>query len=269
MKTYEEETGKKAIWKNSVTEGFKKWVKGEKIYEADKERITFLVSEGTKNKWQEFMKLQNFSTFSKLIRKAIEYYIQVSTKQLSVKTVSDLSHKLKEPLTTIKGYSHLLIESYRDKLDWEVLSKIKDVYDQSLILEKIINEALATDKKEQIDILIVDDDESTNKVLADIFKMKGYSSKTSTSGSEVFGLLNRFSPKVILLDVILPESNGYEICKKIKQQEIFKDIPIYYITAVPSSEVGEQISETGAEGYFLKPFNFSEFEILDTYISNV
>ncbi|MHA2132192.1 MAG: hypothetical protein ACW99L_19645, partial [Promethearchaeota archaeon] len=54
IKTYEEETGKKAIWKNSVTEGFKKRVKGEKIYEADKERITFLVSEGTKNKWQEF-----------------------------------------------------------------------------------------------------------------------------------------------------------------------------------------------------------------------
>ena len=267
MKKYEEETGKNAVWKDSVTEGFKKWLRGEKIYEKNKERITFLVSEGTRNEWQKFMEKQNFSTFSKLIRKAIAYYIETSENQLSVKTISNLSHRLKEPLTTIKGYTHLLIENYRDKLGWEVLSKIKDVYDQSLILEKIINDALDINKMEEIDILIVDDDASTNKVLADIFKMKEYSSKTTTSASEVFEILNRMTPKVILLDIILPESNGYEICKKIKQQIRFKDIPIFYITAVPSNEVEGQIIKTGAEGYFLKPFNFSEFEILYKFLS--
>lgn len=269
MEKYEEETGKNAIWKEIVTEGFKKWLKGDKIYEKNKERITFLVSEGTRIEWQKFMEKQNFSTFSKLIRKAIAQYIETSENQLSVKTISNLSHRLKEPLTTIKGYTHLLIENYRDKLGWEVLSKIKDVYDQSLILERIINEALDINKMEEIDILIVDDDVSTNKVLADIFKMKDYSSKTATSASEVFKILNRVSPKVILLDIILPESNGYEICKKIKQQERFKELPIFYITAVPSSEVEGHILETGAEGYFLKPFNFSEFEILDKYLSKL
>ena len=269
MKKYEEETGKNAVWKDSVTEGFKKWLRGERIYEKNKERITFLVSEGTRNEWQKFMEKQNFSTFSKLIRKAITYYIETSENQLSVQTISNLSHKLKEPLTTIKGYTHLLIENYKDKLGWEVLSKIKDVYDQSLLLENIINGVLDPNKKEDIDILIVDDDASTNKVLADIFKMKDYSCKTATSASEVFEILIRISPKVILLDIILPESNGYEICKKIKQQERFKDIPIYYITAVPSNEVEGKIIETGAAGYFLKPFNFSEFETLDKFISKL
>jgi CheY-like chemotaxis protein len=267
MEKYEKETGKNAIWKDSITEGFKKWLKGDKIYETNKERITFLVSEGTRNEWQKFMEKQNFSTFSKLIREAITHYIETSENQLSVKTISNLSHSLKEPLTTIKGYTHLLIENFRDKLGWEVLSKIKDVYDQSLLLERIINETLNVNNMEEIDILIVDDDISTNKVLSDIFKMKDYSSKTATSASEVFEILNRVSPKVILLDIILPESNGYEICKKIKQQERFKDIPIYYITAVPSNEVEGKIDETGASGYFLKPFNFSEFETLDTYLS--
>jgi len=233
----------------------------------NKERITFLVSEGTRDEWQKFMEKQNFSTFSKLIRKAIAHYIETSENHLSVETISNLSHNLKEPLTTIKGYAHLLIENYKDKLGWEVLSKIKDVYDQSLVLERVINQALDTNKKEEIDILIVDDDVSTNKVLADIFKMKDYSSKTATSASEVFEILSRVSPKVILLDIILPESNGYEICKKIKQQERFKDIPIFYITAIPSNEVEGQIIKTGAEGYFLKPFNFSEFERLYIYIS--
>jgi CheY-like chemotaxis protein len=267
MENYEKETGKNAIWKDSVTEGFKKWLKGDKIYEKNKERITFLVSEGTRIEWQKFMVKQNFSTFSKLIRKAIAHYIETSENQLSTKTISELSHNLKEPLTTIKGYTHLLIESYRDKLEWEVLSKIKDVYDQSLLLERIINETLDTNKMEEIDILIVDDDASTNKVLSDIFKMKEYSSKTATSASEAFEILSRFSPRIILLDIILPESNGYEICKKIKQLERFKDIPIFYITAVPSNEVEGQIVKTGAEGYFLKPFNFSEFERLYLILS--
>ncbi|MHA2034860.1 MAG: response regulator [Promethearchaeota archaeon] len=267
MEKYEKETGKNAIWKDTITEGFKKWLKGDKVYEMNKERITFLVSEGTRNEWQKFMEKQNLSTFSKLIRKAITYYIETSENQLSVKTISNLSHNLKEPLTTIKGYTHLLIENYRDKLGWEVLSKIKDVYDQSLLLERIINEALNVNKMEEIDILIIDDDSSTNKVLSDIFKMKDYKCKTTTSASEVFEILTRVSPKVILLDIILPESNGYEICKKIKEQERFKDIPIYYITAVPISEVEEQVHDTGAEGYFLKPFNFAKFEILDQLLS--
>ena len=238
-------------------------------YEKDKKRITILVSEETRNRWQEFAdsKKEKFSTISKLIRKAVNSYIGVEKKFISDKAISSLSHRLKEPLTTIKGYSHLIIENYKDKLDWDVLSKIKDVYDQSLILEKIIIEALDTSIREKIDILIVDDDTSTNKVLTDILKMKGYSIKTVTSGFELFEILNRVSPKIILLDIILPENNGFEICKKIKQLERFKDILIYYITAIPRNEVEEMMDETGANGYFLKPFNFSEFDLLDDLLS--
>lgn len=267
MEKYEQETGKKAIWNDEVTEGFKKWLKGEKIYEQDKERITLLVSEDIKNEWQDFMKTQRFSTLSKMIRKAVNHYIKDISNQVSVKTIKKLSHNLKEPLTTIKGYTHLLIENYKDKLEWDVLSKIKDVYDQSIILEKAIDDALGISKKEMIDILIVDDDKLTNRVLNDIFKMKGYSTKTATSGSEVFKIIESITPKIILLDIILPEVNGYEICKKIKEQERYKDLIIYFITAVPRTEVESEIKETSANGFFLKPFNFSEFEIIDETLS--
>lgn len=267
MEKYEQETGKKAIWNDEVTEGFKKWLKGEKIYEQDKERITLLVSEDIKNEWQDFMKTQRFSTLSKMIRKAVNHYIKDISNQVSVKTIKKLSHNLKEPLTTIKGYTHLLIENYKDKLEWDVLSKIKDVYDQSIILEKAIDDALGTSKKETIDILIVDDDILTNRVLNDIFKMKGYSTKTATSGSEALKIIERITPKIILLDIILPEVNGYEICTKIKEQERYKDLIIYFITAVPRAEVEREIKETGANGFFLKPFDFSEFEIIDETLS--
>ena len=265
MEKYEEETGKKAIWRGILTESYKRWLKGEKIYEQDKERITFLASEEDKRGWYEFMKKKKFTTFSKLIREAIAYYIDSDIAILSNKTISDLSHDLKEPLTAIKGFTHLIIENYKDKLDWEILTKIKSVYDQSLILERIINDALVRGNKEEIDILIVDDDESTNKVLTDLFTFKGYSVKAVASGDDAFRVLQNTTPRILLLDIILSKMSGYEICKRIKSEEKFKDLLIFYITAVPRSEVEGKIDETGADGFFLKPFDYLEFDHLSDY----
>ena len=234
----------------------------------EKERITILVSEETKNRWQDFSKNKKFSTLSKLIRKSVEFFIDFSSKPNPITTLSNLSHTLKEPLTVIKGFSHLLIENYRDKLDWGTLSKIKDVYDQSLILEGIITTVLDNSQygKVDYDILLVDDDISTNKVLIDYFQFKGYSCKDIVSGSETFKELSIYKPKLILLDILLPDINGYEICKKIKSDENYRSIPIFYITAIPENEVKLKMKETMADGYFLKPFNLPEFENLFTYL---
>ena len=73
-------------------------------------------------------------------------------------------------------------------------------------------------------------------------------------------------PKLILLDILLPDGSGYEICKKIKTDDKLKNIPVYYITAVPETEVHNKMSETKADGYFLKPFNISDFNILLDYL---
>ncbi len=52
MKKYKEENGKYAIWRGAITEGFKKWLKGEKIYTRDKERISLYVDDKIKGNWQ-------------------------------------------------------------------------------------------------------------------------------------------------------------------------------------------------------------------------
>lgn len=234
----------------------------------EKERITILVSEDRKNRWLEFSKNMNFSTLSKLIRESVETYIGSNLKPSPSTTISKLSHDLKQPLTAIKGFSHLLIENYKDKLDWSTLSKIKEVYDQSLNLEGIIANALDEYQEEstEFDILLVDDDSSTNKVLLDFFQLKGYNCKDVLSGLGTFKILEMHRPRLILLDILLPDMSGYEICKKIKSNKNFKDIPIFYITAIPESEVKVMIDETMADGYFLKPFNFPEFEKLFTLL---
>ena len=103
-------------------------------------------------------------------------------------------------------------------------------------------------------------------VLTDFFELKGYTCKGVLSGTKGLEELNRSTPKLIILDVILNDISGYEICNKIKSNENLKEIPVFYITAIPEAEVVEKLKETGANGFFLKPFNFSQFEILFDYL---
>ena len=108
-------------------------------------------------------------------------------------------------------------------------------------------------------ILIIDDDALTIMVLTDFFELKGYTCKGIKNGTQALEHLRRIKPKIILLDILLPDINGYEICKKIKSDESYNDILIFYISAVPENEIKLRMKETMADGYFLKPFNFPEF----------
>ena len=53
----------------------------------------------------------------------------------------------------------------------------------------------------------------------------------------------------------------------MKEDENLKDVPVFYITAIPESEVSKKMEETGADGFILKPFNFSDFEALFDYLN--
>ncbi len=269
MEEYERETGKFAIWRGVITEGFKKWQKGEKIYEQDKERITILVAEEKKRIWQKIVEINNFSSISKLIRNAVDFYIDSKFKTPSfMKRISRITHGFKEPLTLIKGFSQIIIENYKDELSSDLLAKIRDIFNQSLNLENRINMFIEDFKGEkyEYDILIVDDDISSIKVLATFFDLRSYSSKALRMGSEVIKEVEQFAPKIILLDILLPDISGFDICKMIKSNEKIKHTPVFYITAVPFDEVEEKMGDTGADGYFLKPFNFLDFDILFDYL---
>ena len=277
MALYQERTDKYAIWRGSITEGFKKWLKGEKIYDRDKERISLYVSEGTKTKWQDFKESHEYSTISALIRDSVDYYIEQKSdflrgglQGMNEKTISNISHALKEPLTTIKGFSQLLLENYKEELDSEVLSTIKNIFDQSMLLENkiisILDNIKTNDVEHQYDILLIEDDLATIRLLTSYFESKGYKCKGVVSGTKGLEEIRGGLPKLILLDIILPDISGYEICKMIKDHNKYKEVPIFLLTAIPGSEVEKKMSETRADGYILKPFDFSDFEILFQYI---
>jgi CheY-like chemotaxis protein len=271
MKRYEEETGKYAIWRGVITEGFKKWKEGEKVYDRDKERISLYISEKDKRDWKDFIEENNYSTISKLIRESVDYFINKQANKktngildLNLETISNISHALKEPLTSIKGFSQLLLENYKKELSSEILSTIENIFEQSVLLEsKIVNilDDIQVESK-AYDILLIEDDLPTIRLITSYFEGKGYVCKGVISGSKGIEELKKSKPKIILLDIILPDISGYDICKQIKSNKNFKDIPIFYLTAIPGSEVEKNMEETEADGFILKPFDFSDFEVV-------
>jgi CheY-like chemotaxis protein len=264
MKIYEQETGRYAVWRGVVTEGFKRWQKGEKIYNRDKERISLYVSEETKNKWAEFLEQSNYTTISKLIRESVKHFIEDSNNKLSPGTISNISHALKEPLTSIKGYSQLLLETHKDHLSEEVLSTLKNIFEQSIHLENKIINFLDNIKGQstKYDILLIEDDVATIRLITSFFESRGYVCKGVVTGFKGLEELKNGSPQLILLDIILPDLSGYDICKSIKSDKLYQNIPVYFLTAISGSEVESRLEETGANGYILKPFNFSDFDVL-------
>ncbi|MFX0031137.1 MAG: response regulator [Candidatus Hodarchaeota archaeon] len=277
MEQYKKETDKYAVWRGNVTEAFKRWLKGEKIYDRDKERISLYVSEETKDDWQDFINenKETYNTISKLIRDAVDYFIHKKSSllgngfdKLDTEALTNLSHALKEPLTTIKGFSQLLLENYQDQLDEKILTTIQNIFDQSLLLENRIINILDNIKIEsaQYDILLIEDDLATIRLLTSYFESKGYSCHGVVSGTKGIEELRNNIPRLILLDIILPDYSGYEISKMIKSDPKLKNIPVFVLTAIPGTEVEKHMSEIKADGIILKPFDFSDFEIIFKYL---
>ena len=277
MKEYEETTDKYANWRGNITEGFMKWLKGEKMYDREKERISLYVSDGTKEEWSQFIKTHKdkYNTISKLIRESVNYFIQKKPglanddlKTLDNQTLTNISHALKEPLTSIKGFSQLLIENYKDEMEEGVFNTIQNIFNQSLLLEKKIINILDNIKTEttQYDILLIEDDLATIRLLTSYFGSKGYTCKGVVSGTKGLEEMSNNPPKLVLLDIILPDYSGYNICKQIKSNKKFRDIAVYLLTAIPGSEVEKNLEESNANGYILKPFDFSDFEVIFQYL---
>ena len=129
------------------------------------------------------------------------------------------------------------------------------------------NKLIKKDGHENIDVLLIEDDLATVRLFKEIFKMNGYSYKTAISGQAGLNELKESIPKVVLLNIMLPDIDGYEVCKQIKKNNNLKHIPVFYETDIPEWIVKSKIEETGADGYILKLFDFSTItKLLDSII---
>lgn len=116
-------------------------------------------------------------------------------------------------------------------------------------------------------ILIVDDEKDIVETLSFMLKSKGFETITAYDGEEGLKKAKDEAPDIIILDVMMPKINGYKICRLLKYDAKYKNIPIIMVTA-RSQDTDKLIGEeTGADEYITKPFEFSEvIETIEKYL---
>ncbi len=103
-------------------------------------------------------------------------------------------------------------------------------------------------------ILVVEDEESLLKLESILLTSKGYEVKGVSNGQEALDAVAEEKPDLILLDIMLPEIDGFEVCRRIKSDENTRDIPVIMLTAKKSREDMARGEKVGADWYITKPF---------------
>jgi len=107
-------------------------------------------------------------------------------------------------------------------------------------------------------ILVVDDTPRNIRLLADILTAKGYEVITAASGPEALKQVEAEQPDLVLLDVVMPEMSGYEVCRKIRENPATQILPVVMVTALDPGEERVKGLEAGADDFLTKPINQAE-----------
>lgn len=105
-------------------------------------------------------------------------------------------------------------------------------------------------------ILIVDDEKSNIDILMNVFKSinRRYTIIPALSGEKALQAVQKRTIDLILLDITMPQMDGYEVCMQLKKQNRTKDIPILFVTAHTDGASVEKMYAVGANDYVTKPF---------------
>ena len=103
-------------------------------------------------------------------------------------------------------------------------------------------------------ILVVDDDENILNLEKTILEQKGFEVTPAAGGVEALQLLAEKGFDLVLLDVMMPEVDGFAVCRKIKEDPRHKDLPVIFLTARGGGEALAEGFESGAIMYINKPF---------------
>ncbi|RCX13537.1 histidine kinase/DNA gyrase B/HSP90-like ATPase [Anaerobacterium chartisolvens] len=110
----------------------------------------------------------------------------------------------------------------------------------------------------QPEILLVDDTPEHIETAVTLLRQNNYRIRIATRGSAALRLMDRRCPDLVLLDVYMPEMDGFEVCRLLKGNEAFRDIPIIFLTSSNDEESIKRGFSLGAQDYVVKPFNVSE-----------
>jgi two-component system sensor histidine kinase ChiS len=207
---------------------------------------------------------------------------------------SNLIHDLRTPLNLILGYSEMLIEQVQEQSQGDFLPDLRKVHTAGKQLLALINDNLrpirapdtgaASSAPPEGDtaplemepaeafsdhgasgqpvsggvkgfLLVVDDIEANRDVLSRRLTHQGYAVATAVNGRQALEMLRANSFDLMLLDIMMPEMDGYQVLQHLKVDEALQHIPVIMISAMSELEAAVRCIEMGAEDYLPKPFN--------------
>ena len=117
-------------------------------------------------------------------------------------------------------------------------------------------------------ILIVDDVEDNIEILGDLLIFDGYKVQSANSGEMALKQVQESRPDLILLDILMPGMNGFEVCEKLKADESTKDIPVIFVSSMTDLDSKVKGFKTGGVDYMNKPFQRAEILVrVNTHIT--
>jgi len=194
---------------------------------------------------------------------------------------SQLLHDLRSPLNHIIGYSEMLTEEASSQrregfatdlgkitaAGHRMLTLIEENFNTVMEVVPVLvvdNHAQAPQQSESPApmtaeqpglLLVVDDDPSNREVLCRRLEMQGHHVTTAGSGLDALRAMREAAFDLVLLDIMMPDMDGYEVLGKIKADERLQHIPVIMISALNELQSVVRCIEAGAEDYLTKPFN--------------
>jgi len=107
-------------------------------------------------------------------------------------------------------------------------------------------------------ILVVDDNEDNAHIIRDYLEARGYPISVAYNGDEAMALFESVKPSIVLLDVMMPGRDGWQVCREMKASEAGANVRVVMVTALQDWMDKRQALETGADDFVEKPFELAK-----------
>ena len=200
---------------------------------------------------------------------------------MSDDSFSHLRHELRTPLNQIIGYSEMMEEEAVDSGQQGFVSDLQKIQKAARNLLETISTHLSPDSTGKIDsklqppaqaktdkpvprrdtppgvghLLVVDDNEMNRDMLSRKLEREGFSVDVAADGRQALEVIRKTPFDLVLLDIMMPELDGYEVLERMKADPQLRHIPVIMISALDELESVVRCIEIGAEDYLPKPFN--------------
>src|SRR5580700_3655814 len=134
------------------------------------------------------------------------------------------------------------------------------VQPEAVVLRNDCGEKTVVNHGTQPSIIVVDDQPANLRLMEDMLKQRGYGVRSFPRGRMALAAASQQPPDLILLDINMPEMNGFEVCERLKADKELAPIPVIFLSALNETEDKVKAFRSGGVDYVTKPFQFEEVQ---------